>query len=255
MQNKYLESLPLELGNVAASPSIQKAVVSAPKVKMNMLPQEWEKFHSHWKIYKSSTEIHQTRLGRLLYFACEPQLQRKVASIRNDFMDSSEQDMLTAIKSCCLAAPKQDEKAPKQGDNYSIKRRDFVYIQQKPSETATMFVARLRMAADECRWKTCCPCPSCRGDCGHDASEEQVREQLLRGMVDKDLQQDLMERDESFRNIKSILSAMMARENARARAKSGDRESGRESSADRTSNVDYSDLVGKLLLTPKKALI
>lgn len=252
MQNKYLESLPLELGNVAASPSIQKAVVSAPKAKMNMSPQEWEKFHSHWKIYKSNTEIHQTRLGRLLYFSCEPQLQRKVASIKNNFMEASEQDMLAAIKSCCMAAPKQDEK---QGDNYSIKRRDFVYIQQKPVETASMFVARLRMAADDCRWKSCCPCPSCPGDCGYDASEEQVREQLLRGMLDKDLQEDLMERDESFRNIKSILSAMMARENARARAKSGDRESGRESSAERTTNKDYSDLVGKLLLTPKKGFV
>lgn len=242
--HKYLDSLPLQLGNGVSAPRsvgpTQKAAVSAPKAKLNMSVQEWDMFHNHWKMYKSSTEIHETRLGRLLYFACEPQLQRKVSSLFNIPTESSELDMLTAIKSCCLTSPKQTI-------NYSIQRRDFVYIQQKPDETANRFIARLRMSSANCNWK-CCPCRSCPGDCGHDASEEHVREQLLRGMFDKDLQEDLMERDESFRDIKAILSAMMARENARARAKSEEKEVVEQSSSERKTSVDYSDLVGKLLL-------
>jgi len=265
--HKYLESLPLQLENGVSAPRsvgptqkaaiewrkkaennltpgsgrTQKAAVSAPKAKINMSVQEWDMFHSHWKMYKSSTEIHETRLGRLLYFACEPQLQRKVSSLMNNPMEASEMDMLTAIKSCCLTAPKQST------NNYSIQRRDFVYIQQKPDETANRFLARLRMSAENCNWKSC-SCQRCPGDCGYDTSEEHVREQLLRGMMDKDLQEDLMERDESFRDIKAILSAMMARENARARAKSEEKEIVEQSSSERKTSVDYSDLVGKLLL-------
>jgi len=281
-------SAPGRLGSSPGSTHVSQAV-PAPKARINMSQKDLEEFFSDWRRYKSSTEIHETRLGRLLYFSCDPQLQRKVSARVHDPMEADEDQMLKVIKSeslvpssslspsSSLLAGNQaanctpparsgfssssdvdsrnsnnytntvDSSISRNSNNYSMRRRDFVYIQQNKDETATRFIARLRMAALHCNWK-CCPCTVCPGDCGYVASEEHVRDQLLRGMMDKDLQHDLMERDESFRDISAILSAMMARESARARAKSEDREMVGQQREDRKTSVDYSDLVGKLLL-------
>ena len=130
----------------------RRSAAPRPEATLEMSAQEWRKFLSKWKLYKNVTKLHESDVVTELYYTMGLELQDKIYSIL-DPTEATEKQLMDAMETLATV-----------GINHTVKRQEFVHIEQGEEETAAQFVARLRLAAKDCDWPTC-PCPKCNGGC------------------------------------------------------------------------------------------
>ena len=140
-----------------------------------------------------------------LYRTCETPLKRKLLAsnkIRDVPKDTDPAVMMEEIER--LSCPKV---------NVIVERQQFRLMTQEGDENITSFESRVRAKARVCGFKNC-GCNKVCKTCGFDREEDEIKERVLLGMKDRDLQCELWRKSEIYKTLDDVLGAIRASEAA-----------------------------------------
>ena len=130
-----------------------------------------------------------------LYLSCDDTLQSAVFTAVPNLSGLTEDDLVTLISALV-----------KQQQNQAAARKHFRSLTQQPGEAVREFVTRASQAAADCDYV-------CHA-CGAAQAEEHVRDQLLIGVCNANLQQELLTRDRDLPTLTYVVSHCVGFESA-----------------------------------------
>ena len=114
--------------------------------------------------------------------------------------------------------------------NRHIEREEFKHLAQGEDESITAFESRVRMKATQCDFNTCSQ--KCNDKCmttfkcGFNRETDEIINQILAGMRDKDLQKKMWAEDEHHEDLQKVLATIKSHEAADVRQAASNNESG-----------------------------
>jgi len=154
--------------------------VKRPVVTLAGSNEDWQYFTTRWSEYKSATKIAEDDIVLQLLECCDESLRRDLTRNAGGSMSTqSEETVLKAIKHLAVIT-----------ENNMVSRIRLYNMQQDHGETVRSFCARLRGLANVCDFKVACPGDDC--DIMVDFTDIMLRDTLVRGISDIDIQSDLL---------------------------------------------------------------
>ena len=188
-----------------AQPSIPAAKpekVKRPVISLAGSNEDWQYFITRWAEYKSATKIANEDIVLQLLECCEESLRRDLTrSAGGSLSDQSEADVLKAIKNLAVVA-----------ENTMVSRVRLYNMQQDHGETVRSFCARLRGLANVCDFKVACPGNDC--DVSVDFTNIMLRDTLVRGISDIEIQSDLLGDRNQNMTLSEVTSSLKLRKPA-----------------------------------------
>ena len=102
----------------------------------------------------------------------------------------TEEQLLEKIKSAAVISK-----------NTSVHRKEFYSIKQSPGEPINLFVAKLKAKAENCNFTIKCTSDACDHK-SNSYSESMIADQMTAGILDKDIQEELLSRDKELLHFK-----------------------------------------------------
>ena len=154
--------------------------LSRAKVSKESTSEDWEYFISRWDAYKTATRIVDHDATLQLLECCENSLRKDFHHSHSNIAMATEIDALTAIKTLAVKA-----------ENAMVSRMTLLTMTQDRKEGVRSFATRLRCQGKVKVWKVW-------KNCSHNPFEavkytdDMVRDALIRGLGDSDIQQDVL---------------------------------------------------------------
>jgi hypothetical protein len=165
--------------------------VRRPIIASGGTSEEWSYFLTRWSDYKTATNISGTEQIIQLLECCEEDLRKDITRAAGGSLTTkSEDDVLRWMK---MLAVRQE--------NIMVARKDLYEMQQRSDEAIRSFGARVKGQASVCKYTL--ECPGCNIEVNY--TNKMLRDVIVRGIVDKEIQLDLL----SDRNQEMPLEEVM----------------------------------------------
>ena len=154
-----------------------------PKVDVGCSESQWLFFLDEWKSSKRRTSLDASKIVDELRASCTKELRRFLFEfVGGSALETiSENDLLVKIKSAAVV-----------GKNKAVRRKEFYNLQSSPGEHINYFVARLK--AEHYNFTIKCTNDSCHNQ-NNPYAEAMLADQLTTGILDKDIQEELLAKD------------------------------------------------------------
>ena len=172
--------------------------LSRPKVSKESTSEDWEYFITRWDAYKTATRIADHDATLQLLECCEDSLRKDLHRSHSNNAMATEIDALTAIKALAVKA-----------ENAMVSRMTLLAMTQDREEGVRSFAARLRGQAKICKFSK---------NCSHNPFEavnytdDMVRDALIRGLGDSDIQQDVLGHNDQDMTLEDTIKFIEAKE-------------------------------------------
>ena len=172
-----------------------------PTVSKGITTEEWGFFKSLWGTYKVATKLANRDACIQLLACCDPELRRDLYRMDNSIEDKGVDAILDTMKSLCVRQ-----------ENVMVSRLTLHNLRQDRDEGVRNFAARIRGQADVCKFTVRCSC-----DPGMDVSftDQMVRDVLIRGLSDLDIQQEILGNENQDLDLEHTISLIEAKEAGR----------------------------------------
>ena len=152
---------------------------------------------SDWTSYKSINPLAATKAVDLLYSCCTDSVRKVIINTIPKFRELSEEAFTKQIKAIVTVHI-----------NPWTHRIKFTDMMQENNETIQQYVARLKAAAADCEYT----CP--KADCKFDQTEWHVKDQLIKGINNPNLQADILAKANTLTSLTDVIRHATAFESA-----------------------------------------
>ena len=177
---------PLQLAGEQHIPRSKPPTASAPPIKSEMTRPEFRKLRIDWQVFQSMTRLPGTQLAAQIYTSCDQNVQTSIINSTQNFFELGEEAIFNLL-----------EKIVTKHSNPSVHRLTFSNLTQSEGEAVKDFVVRLKSHARDCEFA----CPSCK----YDMIPSNVKDQLIRGLQNSQLQTDILAKAETLKDLESIV--------------------------------------------------
>ena len=187
--------------NAARMEKVKRPVISSAGSSEN-----WDYFLARWQEYKQATRLTgQDVLTQLLECADED-LRKDLNRAFGTLLEETEEDALRNIKTLAVKP-----------ENILVARVNLHNLTQDHGETIRSFAARFKGQAKVCQFtktKTC----QCQIEVNIDYSDEIIRDTLIRGVCDEDIQLDILAQANQNLTLDETILKMEAKESGKRSA-------------------------------------
>ena len=197
---KQIQELQIQLGMAPATltPSVPTAVVPAihnnavknvkvPEGRYNMSLAEFRTYSNDCHAYRTLTKYEDAQIVLQLRLNMDAELKR---AIDTNYMDWNSRTVEEAVEIV--------GKIVNQISNPAVYRKEFDSMLQNENETIREFVTRLRGCAIDCSF-------TCPFDDTHDLTDYHLVNRIRSGILDKTLQQEILQKQTELNNITSLV--------------------------------------------------
>ena len=186
-----------------------------PEIDLGCSETQWAFFNDEWELYQRRASLQPGHLTDELRACCSKELRKTLFDLLGSTTLKSlgEKALLEKIRSVAVI-----------GKNKAVHRKEFYEIHQAPDEPVNRFVAKLRAKAERCNFTQ--PCSN--NDCEqlNNYGDEMVKDQMVCGLHDKDIQQEVLAKDKQLSTFDETYSLIEAYElGKQAKAQLDDRSS------------------------------
>lgn len=175
--------------------------VSRPVISAGGTSEKWGYFLIRWTEYKSATNISGKEKIIQLLDCCEPQLREDVTTAAGgSLMDKPEEEVLDRIRALAV-----------RHENILVARIQLQDMQQKDGEPIRAFAARLKGQSSVCKFVQ--ECPSCTTHV--DFTNQMIRDVLVKGIVDSDIQLNLLSVNNQEMSLEEVIQYIEAKESGK----------------------------------------
>ena len=150
--------------------------VRRPTISKDISTEDFEYFLLRWGEYKIATHIQNQDIITQLLECTEEDLRKDLNRAYGTLTNNTEEDALHKIKSLAVKM-----------ENILVSRLQLHNLKQDRDETVRAFAARLRGQAKVCEFLKTKKC-TCENEVQIDYSDEIIRDTLIRGLSDEDIQ-------------------------------------------------------------------
>lgn len=174
-----------------------------PTLDQDLDEVQWQSFLEEWDQYKRMARVQENRISVELMLCCSQELRRSLFDLINaeDITDLTESVTMETLKSVAVK-------------NLAKHRQVFYRMIQFPDEELKNFVSRLKVEASRCEFSQMCASVQC----GHllvDYSEAQITDQMVMGLHDKQIQDEVLLRDRTLNTFHEKFAFIERLENER----------------------------------------
>ncbi|RLJ22719.1 hypothetical protein DJ031_00325, partial [bacterium endosymbiont of Escarpia laminata] len=182
----------------AAAAKVER--VKRPTVTSAGSSEEWDYFLVRWRDYVEATKVSgKDRIIQLLE-CCDEQLRKDVTrsiGMGRTLTDRPEEEILTLVRTLAVRE-----------ENTMVARVTLHNMRPDRDETVRSFSARIRGQAGVCKFSL--PCPNCTQTVNY--TEEVLRDVVIRGLEDPEIQLDLLGDKNQDMNFEEVLRFVEAKE-------------------------------------------
>ena len=185
-------------GATAAAAKVDK--VKRPVISAAGTSEEWSYFLSRWSDYVDATKVTGRDQALQLLECCDEPLRKDLTrSAGGSLATKSVDEILAAIKKLAVRQ-----------ENTMVARVTLHNMRQDRDEPIRAFGARLAGQAGVCRFTIRCP----SGTCGQDVNYTNaiLRDALIRGIADPDIQLDILSHKNQDMGLEDVLQIVEAKE-------------------------------------------
>ena len=181
-----------------AAPAAPTDRIKRPAIAAGGTSADWSYFTTRWREYVKATRLKGADIAIQLLECCDDTLRRDLTrSARKSLADLPESDILDAIKKLAVRE-----------ENPMVARVTLGNMRQDRDEPIRSFGARVRGQANICGFVQ--PCPDCQIDV--EFTDQIVRDTLIRGMNDPDVQIDLLGSEKQQKSLEEVFCFVEAKE-------------------------------------------
>ena len=172
-----------------------KPKIEPPTIKTEMTKAEFRKFRHDWGIFRTMTDMSHDQIAPQMYTICEQTVQSSIIASYPNFFESDEDTNLNDIEAIVTKS-----------SNPAVHRLTFSNLTQSEGESIQSFIVRLKSSALDCSYS----CPTCKADLapGH------IKDQLIRGLNNSQLQADILAKSSALKTLEDIVKHAQAYEAA-----------------------------------------
>lgn len=181
-----------------------KLKINPPKMGVGASPEDWKSFKRQWEMYKTGTDIKGTQTSIALFHCCSDELKQDVMrDLQINIALMPEGDLLAEIKRLAV----KDE-------SILVHRMKLGKMTQAPGMGIRTYLANLRGQASLCSFTVKCTEP----DCLHtfDFSQEIIKDNLIRGISDPEIQADLLGDAKTDRTLDEVVTFFVQKQQGKA---------------------------------------
>ena len=169
-----------------------------PSIEMGMTDGTWEFFLGEWKMYKRTTGLNGSAIIDQLLYACSDDFRRDLFNMYGSTMYGMDEDtLLKCIKKLAV-----------QDTNRLVNRSNLWNMKQERGQPITTYISKLRGQAAICDYSL--KCIKCNKV--NDYSQDIVTDQLIRGLANNDIQQELLAQGDTLRTHEQILQYIIGKQ-------------------------------------------
>ena len=178
--------------------------VRRPVIVSGGTSEEWSYFLTRWDDYKSATKISGTESVIQLLECCEDDLRKDLTRAAGGSLTTkSEEEVLQRIMSLAVRQ-----------ENVMVARVELHDMKQDQDEAIRSFAARVKGHANICKFVT--DCPSCNTPVNF--TNEILKDVIVKGILDCDIQLDLLSDHNQNMSLEEILRYVEAKESGKRSA-------------------------------------
>ena len=180
------------------SKNLKLSKPNRPSVELNINDNQWIFFIEEWSRYKRRSNISDPQdLSDELLACCSLELRKTLFDfIGSTLSKLSEEDLLNSIKQCAV-----------QGKSKNVHRYEFSQFAQEQNQSPQSYVASLKAKADLCCFSVKCKCENTVS-----YAEQMVIDQMITGLVDKQIQVEILTKRDEFKSFQEIFDRITALE-------------------------------------------
>ena len=165
---------------------VKAPVARLPQLHIEMTHQQFRKFEIDWVVFLKMTNLPSDQIPAQLYSCGDEAVQTAIVNTYPKFFTLEQSQLLDVI-----------ERIVTQKSNPMIQRMSFTGLMQGEFETLQTFVVRLRAAAQDCEFS----CPGCQ----YDLFEIYIKDQLIKGIFNENLQMDTLAKAKSLPKLDDVI--------------------------------------------------
>ena len=178
--------------------------VRRPVISAGGTTEEWAYFQTRWADYKAATQIQGIDLTVQLLECCDEDLRKGLTQAAGGTLtNKSEETVLECIKALAVRR-----------ENIMVARVTLHEMHQDEGEPIRAFAARVKGQADICNFLM--DCPSCSSTINY--SSKVLRDIVVKGILDPEIQLDLMSEADQEMNLDEVLKYVEAKESGKQSA-------------------------------------
>ena len=181
--HSHAQSGPQNVHPPLSSPQVGKTeTIKRPTITLGFTTEKFDYFSNRWKTLKKLTNLGDSNASAHLIECCDEELRIDLYRIYGVNLENEpESKVLEAIKKVAVKV-----------ENVIVARVRLLNMKQDRDEPVRNFVAKLKGQANTCKYFKKHKCSSCQHEAEINYSEDMVRDVLARGLVDSDIQIDLL---------------------------------------------------------------
>ena len=153
------------------------AKAERPKISAGSSEESWNTVLTRWNNYKRTAAIPDSLAAGELFECCDADLGDDIIRLNSSLLEGPEAPLLEAIKKLAVIPTAA-----------CVRRKEVLQLKQDHSETVRSFFAKVKGKADTCGYTV--PCPDCNTKV--DYTSHQIKDVLLVGLSDLDIQRDVL---------------------------------------------------------------
>ena len=192
--------------SAAATPGGNRNKLKRPTVSLAGTSETWSYFETRWGEYRDGTRLRGDDIVVQLLECCNDDLRRDLTrSNGGSMVGDTEVNVLAAMKALAVRS-----------ENIMVARYALHDMRQGREEQIRSFYARIKGQADTCDYRTKCT----KSECNEmvDFAGEILRDVLARGIVDDEIQLDLISDQNQKMTIEEMIKFVEARESGKRSA-------------------------------------
>lgn len=177
-----------------------------PCIAASGTSEEWTYFTTRWKEYRDGTKLKGADVVSQLLECCSEQLRKDLTrAAGGSLLTKTEKVVLKAIETLAVRR-----------ENVMVARVTLHNMTQDRDEPVRSFAARIKGQAATCQYVTNCPSEGCTAEV--DFTDAILRDILARGIVDQEIQLDLLGNENQDMTLDEMLAFIEAKESAKRSA-------------------------------------
>ena len=178
--------------------------IDPPEIGVGANPEEWSTFKREWSLYKTGTNIPNSKLATALFHCGNKDLRQDLLrDLRDDVAAMTEDDLLAAMRRLAV----KEESA-------LVHRMKLSKMTQAPGTSIRTFLANLRGQATLCSYTVRCTEVACPHT--FDYSNEIIKDNLIRGIYDPEILSDLLGDAKTDRTLEEVVTFIAQKEQGKA---------------------------------------
>ena len=174
---------------------------SRPELTTGVSEEDWKYFQDRWTAYKRDLGLTGSRITAELLECCEESLRRYLhRNLGGGLSDLAEEALLNEIRHLSVKETSRQ-----------LSRVQLGHLVQDDGESVRHFAARIKGIASICDYSVKCPKTECNTEVSY--ADEVVRDQVIRGLANSDIQRDLLSQPKSNdMDLEAVLAFVEAKE-------------------------------------------